>query len=163
MHDPEKDVSIDRHNLELEWQRQGDLYYHYSHAAVYAEERVKKIKKQLNRVRAKLEENIRANYSKYKLRSNPTIREVDNVIIRDKKYIAIERKLIKAETKQKDYEETAKSLLQKRYALQDLVRLHLANYYSEPHVDQREIKGLNKSTVKRKLKKRRLGNGKSKA
>lgn len=163
MHDPEKDVSIDRHNLELEWQRQGDLYYHYSHTAVYAEERVKKIKKQLNRVRAKLEENIRANYSKYKLRSNPTIREVDNVIIRDKKYIAIERKLIKAETKQKDYEETAKSLLQKRYALQDLVRLHLANYYSEPHVDQREIKGLNKSTVKRKLKKRRLGNGKSKA
>lgn len=165
--DFKNDIKIDKYHLDFEWERQADLYIKWAERTTKAINKRDIIKSRLDVIRAEIDESVRRNPRRYDLRPKPTNPEVEAAILRHPKYKKQQRLLHQANKEVRVFEAIKDALHHKRYALENLVRLHLAGYFGEPRMpkeqeqkmysqrDQEEISKLNRPEVKRRIKKRR--------
>lgn len=142
--------SIDIHRLEEEWPLQTKMYRYYADRvaeARYNHDTAKTDKElaqaEMERVEAKLDRLIRAEPVEYGLPARTTEAAVRNVIILQGKYQAAQMAVFEAQRKINDAKHSldvadvaVRTLDHRKAALEDLVRLRLASYYSDPRVPE---------------------------
>lgn len=136
---------IDPNALDKEWVNQPRLYYTYASEAAEARDAWERAKAEKEVMEAEMEE-AEAEVS-LKIRRNPDGYNLEKVtedcikktVLLQAEYKAAQRllfqaqqKVIKAKSKLDLAEVAVKTLDHKKAALEDLVRLRLANYYAEP-------------------------------
>ena len=67
-----KDLEIDHFSIEADWRKQAAIYYKWSRRLVESLYELNEAKTKLTYIEASLSNDIRANYKKYDLRSQPT-------------------------------------------------------------------------------------------
>lgn len=142
--------SINIHKLEEEWPLQTKMYRHYADKvaeARYNHDTAKTDKElaqaEQERVEAKLDRLIRSDPDKYGLTGRPTEGAIHNVIILQTKYQEAQAAVFDTQRKINDAkhsldvaEVAVRTLDHRKAALEDLVRLRLASYYSEPRAPE---------------------------
>lgn len=141
---------INIHKLEEEWHLQPKMFRLYADRvaeARYKHETAKTDKEiaeaELERVTAKLDRLVRSSPEDYGLSGKTTEASIHNVIILQKKYhiaqLAVfeaQRKINEAKHELDIADVAVKTLDHRKAALEDLVRLRLASYYSEPRAPE---------------------------
>lgn len=133
-----EDIKINKHDLDNEWVEQPELCLKYSDAHAQAEYDLAKAKEQLEVVRAQLDSRIREAAANRVVNGKPdpekvTEAVVNNRIVLDRDYrtaLAIYHEKQKAASMLKSAAITFAT--SRKEALENLVRLHLGNYYSKP-------------------------------
>jgi len=126
------DVSIDRFDLELEWEKQSELYMKYAEEHANAVASRDHIKTQLNTLKAEIDLQIRKNYGIYGFDKKPTETAIQSSIVVQEEYIKKQTEL-NTQTHTVNILSAAKeALIHKKDALGGLTKLWLNNYYSEP-------------------------------
>lgn len=132
-----EDLAIDPHKLDEEWLYQSQLYMKYSQLASNAQKERDKAKENLDVVRAGKDRDIREKPDEYSL-IKVTEAVVSATILQTKEYQEANNKLIEANYKLNLYQSGVRALEHKKKALENLVQLWIANYYSGP-TEPREI------------------------
>jgi len=123
------ELTIDKHNLDVEWINQSKVFAKWGEELVYAQERTDKAKANLDLIKAQTDSKIRANNIGGKI----TESQILNMIIQDSEYQKAIVEHIEAK-KQEGIIEIAKKAFefQRNKALDRLTDLFLSNYWAEP-------------------------------
>ena len=123
------ELTIDKHNLDVEWINQSKVFAEWGEELVYAQERTDKAKANLDLIKAQTDSKIRANNIGGKI----TESQILNMIIQDSEYQKAIVEHIEAK-KQEGIIEIAKKAFefQRNKALDRLTDLFLSNYWAEP-------------------------------
>lgn len=146
--------SIDIHRLEEEWPLQTKMFRHYADKvaeARYGHDTAKTDKDlaeaEFEKVQAKLDQLIRSEPTEYELTGKPTEKAIRNVVILQKKYQIAQLQVFEAQRKINEAKHTldvaevaVKTLDHRKAALEDLVRLRLASYFSDPRAPSDEFR-----------------------
>ena len=123
------DLTINKHELDIEWMNQPRLFAEWGEKLVNAEEKVDKAKAQLELVRAQVDSKIRLENSSIKVTEN----FISNAIMQDKNYQKAIADHIEAKKQQGIIEIARKAFeFQRNKALDRLTDLFLSNYWAEP-------------------------------
>lgn len=157
--------SIDIHRLEEEWPLQTKMYRYFADKvaeARYSHDTAKTDKElaeaELKRVTAKLDRLVRAQPAEYGLSGKTTESGISNIIILQKRYQTAQLAIFEAQRKINDAKHAldvadvaVRTLDHRKAALEDLVRLRLASYYSDPRAPEgaRELRTAGFPTAKR--------------
>ena len=149
----EYDLSIDENSLEEEWLGQPGLYFKYSKLLAEAEEVKNKAKDNLILTAAELDESIRE-----ELKQNGekiTEKIVETKVIQSVAYIDAQGKLIEAIHEHQILKGAITSLEHRKSALENLVKLWLGGYYSEPKAKEgNDLKEKTKKKTQTKARKK---------
>jgi hypothetical protein len=126
--DYEKDLQIDKYGLDDEWAKQAHLFHHWSIILAEAEMVRDKAKENIDLVKAELDLAIRSDPSKFGL-EKITESAVNSAIVTDKKYRLVLDDYNQLKYNHKIIQSAIESLNHKKYALDNLVRLFLSEYY----------------------------------
>lgn len=152
-----KDLSIDKYTLDEEWVKQAHLYNEWSVLLAEAELERDKAGDNISLVKAELDLDVRSDPSKYGL-AKTTEESVKSVVLTNVKY-----KNALDDYNQKKYnyriiQSAIESLNHKKYALDNLVKLYLSEYYlkdAPPPMERTTADELNNDPkLKDRLKKR---------
>lgn len=125
--DFEADVKINRYKLEEVAEESSTIYLYWSEQAAEKRAEVSKVKERVALMEAETDSQIRATADK-----KPTEAEIKNRVLSNPEIIAQKEKQI---TLQKEYDiltGVLRALEFKKSSIEDLVRLYLAGYYSDP-------------------------------
>jgi hypothetical protein len=134
------DIEIDKHRLDEEWLKQPRLVLQYNAKLSEAKAEVAYTANQVTITRAQIANDVRnhpENYGVLKL-SNDVIENCVNV---HEDVTAIEADLLLAKGNVGILEAACIALEHKKRALENLVRLQLADYYSEPNAEPGVARG----------------------
>jgi hypothetical protein len=126
--DFENDLSIDKYALDNEWAKQAHLYHKWSILLAEAERVRDKTEENIDIVKAELDLAIRSDPSTFGL-GKITESVVNSAIIINKKYQSALDDYNQLKYNTKVIQSAIKSLEHKKYALDNLVRLFLSEYY----------------------------------
>jgi hypothetical protein len=131
------DFEIDRFRLDDEWVRQAGLYSSYAGAAADARRAYDEAKNRVIVTRAEVEMDVRENPEDHGL-TKITETAVKTAVEMATAVQLAEQSVIKARHAIEVIQGACAALDHKKYALRDLVSLHLADYYSEPKARQND-------------------------
>lgn len=133
---PDRSVlEIDVNNLEVEWAKQPDLYFHWAEQAAMARLDVDEDKAAVDVTRAEVDTIVRAEPEKFGI-EKMTEKTVEAAIMTSALYVRAVARLNKARFRYQVLSALVSALEQRKSALENEVRLRLANYYSEPRVPE---------------------------
>lgn len=135
----EQDLKIDETALDIECLDQAILMMRYSKELARAEKRVSNIKEELSVERAELDKDIRSNPDTFGI-EKITESAINNCIILQDDYKAIQKKLIDAQYEAKMIKGAVDAVQQRKDMLQELVKLHGQRYFAGPKVE-RDLSG----------------------
>ncbi len=123
------DLKIDKHNLDVEWMNQPQLFIDWGEKEIDAEARVDKAEASLDLIKAQIDSRIRSENKEGKITEN----FIANAIIQDEKYQLAITELIQAKTQKRIFALARKAFeFQRNKALDRLTDLFLSNYWAEP-------------------------------
>ncbi len=125
---------IDEHQLDVEWNRQIKMRRKYSERLADAKRDAKQAKAEFKLIEAELDLQIRDNPSLFHIKK-VTEPAIANVIITQKEYQQAQRELINAEHKSDVLSGIIDTIDDRKYGLQDRVKLFLADYFGDPKTD----------------------------
>jgi len=125
-------LEIDEHNLDREWTRQPKLYFRWAEQAADARLAMDEAKAAVEVARAVVDSEIRADPERYGIEGKVTEKAVEASVSRSAACVGAVRKFGRAKHRYEIMTALVSALEQRKSALENLVRLHLANYYSEP-------------------------------
>ena len=129
-------LEIDEHNLEREWTRKPTVYFQWAKEAANARLEMDEAKAAVEMARAEVSSLVRAAPETFGVDGKLTEKAIDVIVSQHVVCIGAVRKFGRARHR---YEiMSALALEQRKSALENLVRLHLANYYSEPRTPKDE-------------------------
>jgi hypothetical protein len=136
--DFEKDVNIDLDALEMEWLKQPTLYFKYSKQMEACADEMRELELQVDIIRSELDNEIRKEFMSRDEKKKLTEKMIEAMILQNSNY----QKVVK-EYNDKKYEfnilkSTVEALNQKKYALENLVKLWLGGYYATPKDGNRD-------------------------
>lgn len=132
--DYEKDLYIEEGSLDVEWLNQPLLMLRYARERAKAEKEVARLKRKLKVTGATTDKDIRTNPNDYKITVKLTEEVVKNAVLCDEEYQELEEELIEANYELSMIEGAVDAIKQRKDALQDLVRLHAAQYFAGPSI-----------------------------
>ena len=151
----EKDIAIDKHSLDIEWEKQPALFEKYARASVEAT--AERDRKKLDRDTTIAELRLKIlNFYNEQGSKKPTENAIDAEIIISEEHKQVSENLIAANEKVGLTDAAKWAMQQKRDALENMVKLHLAGYFSDPKIPQEAKDEADKTTrteLKRRLKK----------
>lgn len=147
----EQDLKIDLHRLESEWADQAILYMRYSRASADAKAQVDHVRQQLDVVRAQVDAQIRSNPEKYGLEKTTEAAILAALSLQREVREANER-LIAARHEADVVASATRAFEHRRSALENEVRLFLANYYSSPTGDGEQGREFDQQALHRKIR-----------
>ena len=127
----EKDFQIDKMRLDEEWLNQPKLYFKYAKAHADARRKVDEAKNKLKVMEAEADSAVRSDPAQYGL-AKVTDTAVKAVITSLPALARAEEELLALQHEVKVMEAATWALEHKKKSLENLVQLHLADYYSEP-------------------------------
>jgi hypothetical protein len=127
-----KDIEIDKHRLDDEWINQQPLMIKYSDLHAQALYDLSRAKEHLDVVRAQLDGKIRQAASAQNPPEKVTETVVSNRVILDSGFQAAQEKYHLADKTVNMLKGAVYAFNSRKSALENLVRLQLGNYYSEP-------------------------------
>lgn len=152
-----EDIEINKHALDEEWLRQPSKYRKWSKRLAKAKEKRTQAKKNILLVRAKVSLEIRKNPTAYGI-DKLTDKVVEALVSSDKRVIKAEAEETKYSYEADVMQSAVTALDHRKRALEDLVRLHLAGYFSQPHIDSASEETIDKrAVIKAERKKKRRG------
>ena len=123
------ELTIDKHNLDVEWINQSKVFAKWGEELVYAQERTDKAKANLDLIKAQTDSKIRAN----NIGGKTTESQILNMIIQDPEYQKAIVEHIEAKKQEGIIEIARKAFeFQRNKALDRLTDLFLSNYWAEP-------------------------------
>lgn len=143
---------IDRNALDEAWLNQPKLYSAAALALAAARADLESAKADHELVMAELDHEIRKNPGKYGLEKISEA-SVEKAIIREDDYQKSLRKMLDAKDDVNTYQVQVDTLDHRKYALQDLVKLHLADYFSQPQAPKGHKEEMD-NVVKRHVRKK---------
>jgi len=149
--DFEKDCQIDKYNLDIEWERQPHLFGQYAKANAEAVAERDRAKQNKDVTSAELRLEILNGYNEKGLKK-PTENAIDAEIITSSPHKRVSEELIDANEKVALTDAAKWAIQQKRDALENMVKLHLAGYFSDPKIPN-EAKEQSDQKTRRRLKK----------
>jgi hypothetical protein len=147
------DLLIDKFGLDDEWAKQPSLYNNWSVQLATAEMERDRAKENVDLVRAELDFDVRSNPSKYGL-EKLTEASVGAAITQSEKYQKSVDKHLKLKYDHKIIQAAIESLNHKKYALDNLVKLYLAEYYLKDNIPIDKSAIMNELNRDTNLKKR---------
>ena len=145
------DFRISGDKLEEEWLKHSVLYWGYSEKSAQAIKKRDLIREDIDQHRAELDRKIRKDPKKYGI-EKVTEGAITAAITIDEKSIGLNSSLIDANEAVNRVSGAVKALEHKKRALEKLVELWLAGYYSEPR-----IKGGGEEKLQEKIQEKRTG------
>lgn len=132
----EEDMTLDRHQLDFEWNRQPTLYLKYSvlyaDLASYRDE----AKEKLQRVDASIDLDIRSNWESFGFETKPTEAAIKSTIIQDATHIKASDEYIMAVREVNIAQGAKVALDHKKSALEKLSTLYLSGYWADPRIPE---------------------------
>lgn len=142
---------IDPHALDREWVAQPRMYYEWAARLADARRDADLAKQELDVVEAETELDVRDNPGDYDL-DKVTEATVKAVVAQAPKRIAAAKAVTEAKHRADVLAAAVSALDHRKKALEKLVELHLANYYSEPRA-RGETRPLMEEAEKREMRK----------
>jgi DNA-binding transcriptional LysR family regulator len=150
--DAELDIAIDEHRLDEEWVRQPRLYHVYSLKTADARWAMDQAKAHFELVQAELDAAIRDDPLGYGLEKISEVR-LAACIVKQPEYLEALEALNNARHKVQVFQAAVSALDHKKGALENLVKLRLAEYYSDPKSspsDRDAVEEMEKREIRRK-------------
>jgi hypothetical protein len=148
----ENDLLIDKYGLDNEWAKQAHLFHEWSVQLAESEMDRDRAKENVDLVKAELDLDIRRNPLNYGV-EKITESVVSSAVITNEKYKKAVDEYLKLKYNHKIIQSAIEALNHKKYALDNLVRLFLSEYYLKeaPPVDRTAmLNELNKDTALKK-------------
>lgn len=145
-------LHIDQDQLDAEWLRQPEHYYRHARMLADAKELVARRKAAIELIAADLDKEIRDSPCKFGLGDKFTEAMVRSRVTLDERHQKAQRLLNKAHHDSDLCQAAVYALDHKKKALEKLVELHLANYFSTPRVP----KGATRDDIEGLRKRKRL-------
>lgn len=130
MSDYSKDIVIDKNALDREWLGQPSLYFNYAKKLVKADLDAKRAKENLEVVDAELFMEVKR--SAEDRGEKTTVDTIKSLVLTHEKHKKAADELNEALEESKILAVAVEAISQRKYALENLVKLHLAGYYSSP-------------------------------
>jgi len=154
----EFDLQINPDELDKEWMRQPLLFFRYACVLSDARQEYEVAKNNMEVVRAEIDQRVRTDPSAYGIKKL-TEAAVSAVIPTLPEYKRVRKHLLDTKHKVDIYESVVGALEHRKKALEKLVELYLAGYFSEPKV-RGELEGEElEDARKRLLRKGRMRSG----
>jgi len=125
-------LEIDEYNLEQEWSRQPKLFFEWAKKAADSRLKMDEAKTAVEITRAEVDSEVRANPARFGIEGRITEKVVEAAVCQSSRYAGAVRKLGVAKHRYDVLSALVSALEQRKSALENLVRLYLSNYYSEP-------------------------------
>lgn len=129
----EFDIRIDETQLDVEWLEQPALTFKYGKLVTHLESMMNQAKEAMDLVRAELDISIRKKPSEYGL-EKLTEDAIKNVIMLQDSFNEAQEELAEATYEYKVARNALDAVMVRKSALENLVRLHGANYFAGPSV-----------------------------
>ncbi len=129
----EKDVSVNRHDLEFEWVRQASTYHFYLVKHAEANQQREEDKDALDQVVARLYDEKRAD-----LGDKVTETAIKRAIEMEPEYRSVVEQAKQYDHKINLLSAAIKAMEHKKTVLENLTKLHLSNWYAEPTGQSKE-------------------------
>ena len=126
-YDFEKYLEIDRDSLDKEWLNQASIYMKWAKLSAKADEIYLEKKEKLELIYAKIDQEVRENTE---IKLTETL--VKNMVISDRRYIEFSEEVRKSGYEKSVLDKALKAMEQRKTALENLVKLWIGSYYSEP-------------------------------
>lgn len=130
-------LEIDPHRLDEEWVNQPNLYYDYASHLADARQAYEDAKNNLELVRAELDKAIREDPEEFGV-EKVTEKAVESAVILEDEYQAAQKQVNYSRHTMDVAQAAVGSLDHRKRALEKLVDLFLANYFSEPKRKSKE-------------------------
>jgi len=131
-------LEIDEYNLEREWSRQPKLYFQWAKEAADVRLEMDEAKAAVEMARAEVSSLVRAAPETFGVDGKLTEKAIDVIVSQHVVCIGAVRKFGRARHRYEIMSALVSALEQRKSALENLVRLHLANYYSDPRTPKAE-------------------------
>jgi hypothetical protein len=135
------DMSIDPHQLDKEWLSQPNKYFRYAAKLADARTRLDEAKSSFDVVKAELDLAVRRDPSEFGL-EKLTEKALEAVVVSQDLYGAAQNDVFMAKHEVEVLSAAVSALDHRKKALENMVTLHMANYYSTPRA-----KGESKESV----------------
>lgn len=129
----ERDMAIDESGLDVEWLAQPRLMMKYAQIASETKRKADLKKEELEIVKAQLDSAVRANPEQYGI-VKVTESAIQSAIILQEQYQTISKELIDARYEQDMARYAVQAVGDRKDALENLVRLHAAQYFAGPKI-----------------------------
>lgn len=148
-------LEIDEFNLEKEWTRQPKLFFEWAKTAADARLAMDEAKAAVEVAKAEADSEVRANPQRYGIDGKMTERMVEAAVVQMDTYVEALKKYGEARNRYEVLSALVSALEQRKTALENLVKLHLASYYSEPRAPKDCEDGLEEMKKNRVFRPRR--------
>ena len=133
--DASLDLQIDENQLDTEWLNQPQLYYRYAAKAADARRDFDAAKDELEVTKAEVDQSIRSDPAKFGL-TKLTEATVASAVIIQEEYQKAQENVRQARHRHDVYQAAVSALDHRRKALEKLVDLLIANYFSAPRASK---------------------------
>jgi len=125
------DFDIDRHRLDDEWIVQAPRRRAYGERAANARKVYAEMKKKVSVIEAEVYLEVMKDPTSFEL-SKPTVDAIKAAVTTDKRCLKTYQEMVESKHELDILEAAVEALDDRKRALPDLVRLHLADYFAEP-------------------------------
>ncbi len=144
----EKELKIDREDLDSEWLSQPQLYFRYAKKVIEAEDELSKVKEKLDICTAELDAKIR---ERAKLNDEKiTEKLIENKIIKDEDHSMALKEFNRSKSDLNLLQAGLKAIEQRKSALENLVKLYCAGYFSSPREPKDSKESIKEQAVDKK-------------
>jgi hypothetical protein len=150
------DLRVDPNRLDDAWLNQPGLYFEYAEELASAKRELESLKTELDLVKAETDLAIRANPEEYEL-SKTTEAMVASTVLQQKGVREAQRHVIDARHRVDVLQAAVTAVEHRKALLQNMVQLHLANYFSTPRVSGEAKEMMDKVEKKSVRRGRRRG------
>lgn len=127
------DLSIDKFNLDLEWEKQAHLYMAATELHSLATEIRDSTKLDIDIEKASFNNEVRLNWKKH-FDTKPTESAITNLVTASEKLVKLQRRLIVDNKNVNILQGKLNALSHKKAALESESRLYISGYYSDPNI-----------------------------
>lgn len=145
-----EDITIDKMRLDWEWERHPSLiikWYEKHAESIYKRD---KKKEQLDVISANVEKEVRLDPDKFKI-DKLTESAVRSAVVTDQRVREASEDFIQAKKEEMILAGVKEAFNHRKYALENVVKLFLANYYAEPYVTKEDREGYESVRVQKGL------------
>ena len=150
--DIEKDLSVNKHRLDLECVSHSSLYFKYAEAAQQIKVRVNELEDKLKLVIAEQNINIRNEFIKDGVKFTESV--IDAEIQKDEKVKAMRERVREAQREAGTLGAAVSAFEHRKNELDNLVRLYTAGYWSQPAGDRETGNDRASNEIRRSLNKK---------
>ena len=153
----EVDLAIDENRLDDEWVDQPSLYFKWAAKLADARRDLEAFKSAMDIVKAEFYLNVRKNPEEFEL-TKPSEKTIESTVIGQPDYKSGQELIIQAKHKVDVIQAAVTSMDHRRKALEGLVSLYLANYFSNPKApkgSEDRMDEIEKKSVRRRGKRTR--------